>query len=72
MEVDPYRHASSLVQIGGGRKANVALLSFAIRGTTGVDLRWHPRKEFLAFTDDQKNELRGWQGTKAGKAVIKK
>lgn len=72
IEVDPYRRASRQAPNGGGKKAHVASVSFAGRGTTGVDLRWHPRKDFLALSEDQKDELRQWQGTKEGKAAIKK
>ena len=37
-----------------------------------MDLRWHTRKEFLAPSSDQKDELIQWQTTPEGKATLKK
>jgi hypothetical protein len=46
---------------------------------TGVELRWYPRKEFLALNDEQKDALKAWSATqpsrrggKAGKQTPKK
>ena len=70
IEVDPYRRASR--QNNNKTVANVSGVSFAGRGTTGVDLRWHPRAEFLALSDEQKDELTAWQNTTDGKKAVKK
>jgi len=51
IEVDPYHRSSN--QQGNnnrGKQANVSAVTFAGRGKTGVDLRWHTRKEFSALT----------------------
>ena len=32
-----------------------------------MDLRWHSRKQFMALSQDQKDELTEWLGTDAGK-----
>jgi hypothetical protein len=70
IEVDPYRRSSRQIQ-RPNRTANVSGVSFAGRGDTGVDLRWHTRKEFSELTSEQKDELTAWQGTKEGKKAIK-
>ena len=36
-------------------------------GSTGVEFRWYPRKEFAALTGDQKDELREFTNSTAGK-----
>ena len=72
IEVDPYRRSSN--QQGNnnrGKQANVSAVTFAGRGKTGVDLRWHTRKEFSSLTGEQKDELTSWQSTKEGKKAIK-
>lgn len=71
IEVDPYRRASNQGNNNKSKQANVSGVSFAGRGKTGVDLRWHTRKEFGALTNEQKDELTTWQNTKEGKKVIK-
>lgn len=65
IEVDPYKKRST----PGKPNANVSAIDYGSgRGTTGVDLRWHPRKEFLALPDKQKDELEAWlKDTSAGK-----
>ena len=45
IEVDPYRRTTR----GTGRNANVSSIDFkASRGSSGVDLRWHPREIVLS------------------------
>jgi hypothetical protein len=70
IEVDPYRRASNPGNNPKGKQAYVSAVTFAGRGKTGVDLRWHTRKEFGALTSEQKDELTAWQNTKEGKKVI--
>ena len=70
IEVDPYKRAT-----GGGDKgkpAKVASLTFAGRGKSGVDLRWHTRHEFRDLSSEQKDELTEWQSSSDGRAKIKK
>jgi len=70
IEVDPYRRS----QRGGPtpRNATVSAIDFAAgRGSTGVDLRWHPRKEFYDLSQDQKEELTAWQRSDEGRKVLK-
>ena len=68
IEVDPYKKLRS----GSSKSnlANVSSVTFAGRGKTGVDLRWHPRQEFRKLTDEQKDELREWQQTADGKKAL--
>ena len=71
MEVDPYKRAVKNAN-RNGRNAQVSDTRFtAGRGETGVDLRWHPKKEFLALPDDQKDELTNWQATSEGKKAMR-
>ena len=51
--------------------ANVSSVTFAGRGNTGVDLRWHTRKEFKALTSGQKDDLCEWQSSSEGKKELK-
>lgn len=69
IEVDPYRRATRQLP-SKGKEANVSAVTFAGRGETGVDLRWHPRKDFQKLTKEQKDELCAWQNTKEGKRLI--
>ena len=71
IEVDPYRRASNQQNPNKGRQANVSAVTFAGRGKTGVDLRWHTRKDFRELTSEQRDELIAWQKTKEGKKSIK-
>jgi hypothetical protein len=71
IEVDPYRCASNPGNNPKGKQTHVSAVTFAGRGKTGVDLRWHTRKEFGALTSEQKDELTAWQNTKEGKKVVK-
>ena len=58
IEIDPYRRSSR--QGGTGKTATVSSVTFAGRGNTGVDLRWHTRKEFSSLSNEQKDELVAW------------
>ena len=71
IEVDPYRRASNQGNSNTGKQAHVSAVTFAGRGKTGVDLRWHTRKEFGELTSEQKDELIAWQKTKEGKKLVK-
>ena len=56
IEIDPYRRSQK--NPTGNRQANVSAIDFgAGRGTTGVDLRWHPRKDSKKLSEEQKDEL---------------
>jgi hypothetical protein len=60
IEVDPYRRTSR----GSGRNADVSSIDFkAGRGSSGVDLRWHPKEQCVKFSQEQKNELGSWLNT---------
>ena len=56
-----------------GLKANISEITLKSKSNsvTGVDLRWHTKKEYAMLTSEQKKELYEWQKTKDGKAVIK-
>ncbi len=71
IEIDPYRKS----QRGGGgnRNAQISAINFdAGRGSTGVDLRWHPKREFKNLSDAQRDELVTWMKTNDGKKHLKK
>jgi hypothetical protein len=40
------------------------------KGKSGVDLRWHPIKEYKSLNDAQRDELNSWQNSNEGKASI--
>ena len=65
IEADPFRRNKSNNQ----RKrplAHISSIDFnAGRGNSGVDLRWHTRKEFNSLTAAQKDELSDWLRTTA-------
>jgi len=64
IEVDPYRRSSR----NNTRQANVSSIDFSAgRGSSGVDLRWHTRREFLKLSKEQKDELSNWLKTDEGK-----
>ena len=72
IEVDPYRK-SQRSGAGNGRGAQIAANDFgAGRGSTGVDLRWHPKREFKNLSDEQKDELVKWMRTGEGKKHLQK
>ena len=67
IEVDPYRRGAKLTP-----EANISAIDFSAgRGKTGVDLRWHPKKEFSGLTQAQKDELKVWFKTPEGKKTTK-
>ena len=69
IEVDPYRRST---RQNHNRDANVSAVDFAAsRGSTGVNLRFHPKDEFIALQQDQKDELREWLSTNEGKQTKK-
>ena len=68
IEVDPYRRLQRNPGKGG---ANVSAIDFgAGHGTSGVDLRWHPKKEFMSLPVEQRDELSAWIKTIEGRSVI--
>ena len=68
IEVDPYRRSQ---RTPGKGAANVSAIDFgAGRGTSGVDLRWHPKKEFMSLPVEQRDELSAWIKTNDGRKVI--
>ena len=70
LEVDPYKRVSRSSNQKGGAHISDARFT-AGRGDTGVDLRWHSRKEFASLSDAQKDELTAWQRTAEGKRLMK-
>ena len=69
IEVDPYRKSQRNGTGKGG--ATIAAIDFgAGRGSTGVDLRWHPKKDFRNLSDDQRDELVKWMRTSEGKKHV--
>lgn len=65
IEVDPYKRSSKNVS---NRNANVSALDFnAGRGVTGVDLRFHPKREYENLPENKAAELREWLQTTDGK-----
>ena len=55
---------------GGGKSRNVTADIAALnpkletgKGSTGVELRWHPRKQFHQLSQEQKQELKQWCAT---------
>lgn len=70
LEVDPYKRVSRSSHQKGGAQISDARFT-AGRGDTGVDLRWHSRKEFASLSDAQKDELTAWQRTAEGKRLMK-
>jgi hypothetical protein len=69
IEVDPYKRSQRMP--GNPKEANVSGIDFnAGRGETGVDLRWHPKSEFMKLSQEQRNELSSWQKTDEGRKTI--
>ena len=69
IEVDPYKRSQK--PIPSPRNANISAIDFnAGRGDTGVDLRWHPKGEFMKLTQEQRDELSSWQKTDEGRKTI--
>lgn len=72
IEVDPYRR-SQRSNNNNPKTANVSSIDFSAgRGTSGVDLRWHPRNEFQRLPSEQKDELLEWMKSNDGKKAMKK
>lgn len=70
IEVDPYNWSC---RPGAKTTANVSSIDFSSgRGTSGVDLRWHTRKELMALEPEQRDELVSWQKTPEGKTTLAK
>ncbi len=70
IEVDPYKRSNK--SNANQRTANISAIDFSAgRGSSGVDLRWHPHKEFKRLPEDQKNDLREWMKTQEGKKLAK-
>ena len=70
IEVDPFKRGNK--SGGTQRTANISAIDFSAgRGSTGVDLRWQPNKEFKKLPEEQKNELREWMQTQEGKKLMK-
>ena len=70
IEVDPYKRGS---RPGAKTTANVSAIDFSSgRGSSGVDLRWHTPKEFMALEPEQRDELVTWQKTPEGKTTLSK
>ena len=70
IEVDPYKRSQ---RVGGPtpKAANISSIDFnAGRGDTGVDLRWHPKGEFMKLNQEQRDELSTWQKTDEGRRTI--
>jgi len=61
IEVDPYQHPVR------NPTRNADISAIAGRGSTGVDLRFHPKNKFFTLPQDQQQELRQWLRTKDGK-----
>jgi hypothetical protein len=71
IEVDPYKRSNKSGTTP--RNANISAIDFSAgRGSSGVDLRWYPHKEFNKLPDDQKKELREWMGSQEGKKAMRK
>ena len=69
IEVDPYRRSQRGTSTKGG--ATVSAIDFSAgRGSTGVDLRWHHKKEFMSLPAEQRDELSTWIKTNEGRKVI--
>ena len=73
IEVDPYRRSQRVTNSISTKPASVSAIDFSAgRGSTGVDLRWYPRKEFLKLPSNQKSELMEWMKTDTGRETIQK
>ena len=68
MLADPIEKKVKSKRTPGGATISSTL---AGRGSTGVDLCWCNSDEFKQLTQDQKDKLIEWQGSDAGKVVIK-
>ena len=72
IEVDPYKRSYRTAS-SNSKTAHVSAIDFSAgRGSTGVDLRWYPRKEFLKLPASQKTELMDWMKTDSGRELVAK
>jgi hypothetical protein len=56
---------------GGGNQAVISGVTIQSgKGKSGVNLRWHPMKEYKALSDNQREELKAWRDSNEGKASI--
>ena len=69
IEVDPYNRS---IKPTKDRNPKISGTALGGRGNTGVDLRWHTRKEFRELASEQKDELTEWQTSNSDRAAIKK
>ena len=61
IKVDLYQQFQRAPGPRGANVSTVEGIDFkAGRGSTGVDLRWHPKNDFRKLPDDQKDELMIW------------
>jgi hypothetical protein len=72
LPADPVvEHNKNRRSTGGGKQAVIAGVTIQSgKGRSGVDLRWHPMKEYKSLNDDQKEELKTWRNSNEGKASI--
>ena len=55
IEVDPYRRSSHR----DGHNSDVSTVDFkAGRGSSGVDLQWHPKEDFIKLSQEKNDKLR--------------
>jgi hypothetical protein len=56
---------------GGGNQAVISGVTIQSgKGKSGVNLHWHPMKEYKALSDNQREELKAWRDSNEGKASI--
>ena len=68
IRVDPYQRSQRGTSTKG---ATVSAIDFSGgRGSTGVDLRWHHKKEFMSLPAEQRDELSTWIKTNEGQQAI--
>ncbi len=67
IEVDPYKKSQGAAA-KAQREAQISAIDYgAGRGSTGVDLRWHPKSEFKKLPKEQQKELNQWMSSADGK-----
>ena len=71
IEMDPYRRSQRDTSRVSAN-AQISGIDFkGGRGSSGVDLRWHPRNEFVSLSDAQKTELLAWMKSPAEKSKMR-
>jgi hypothetical protein len=71
LPADPVIESNKNRRLPGNKQGVVAGISIQSgKGKSGVNLRWHPMKEYKALNDDQKEELKSWRNSNEGKAAI--